>query len=254
MIFFLGDITLAPKPSELLRTNFYASPIMLSSSGSYQTETVQARPLGELASGTYVYQLTIPSAIIIPSRSIKSVEFLPLNVTIKSFAYYSSVFSPINSRGKLLNAFNLTSLNIFIPNGRLILREQGRFTGQIDLPNLSYKETHTMTFGFDADVSYRRHVRLLEGNETSEMVKYDVEYTFSSAKLTRDIQIYFTESFNTFKYFQVSEVTTGNDNQAYPDIDLYGTDLRGPIYLTTKNHIQSFRFKLFLFRSKPVNN
>lgn len=248
-----GDISLNPK-YEAVRTSYSYAPMMAATQFSYNSESIVTRPLGEQASGTYVFQLSIPSSIKIAPHSVKSVEFFRTNLTVESFAYYSSVFSPINSRGKLLNAYNLTSLDNFLPNGRLILRQQGRFLGQIDLPNLSINQTYMMTFGFDSDITYRRQVKILDGNETSEIMKYDVEYVFESFKPSRDIQVYFTESFSSLKYFQIDNISKLNDNNNYPEIVAYGSDLRGSIFLPRPNGQKTFSFQLTVFKSKPIDH
>jgi len=234
---------------EYLRTGFpYTANLAIPVSG-YNTEASFTRPLGEQSSGTYVYQLSLPSSITLPPHSVKSVGFFQTNVTVESFSYYSFVFSPINSRGKLLNAYNLTSFNNFLPNGRLLVREQGRFLGQINLPNLSINETYTMVFGFDADITYRRQVEVLEGNDNSNSITYYVEYNFENCKLSRDVRVYFIESFSLFKYFQIRNISTTND---IPDLVSYGTDLRGLFYLPHKNGQKMISYNLILDKFETI--
>jgi len=234
-----GDISLDPRPFGYFRTG-------LSSSLSYQ--------FGEQTSGTYVYQLSLPSSMILPSNSIKSVSFFQPNITVDSFSYYSSVFSPVNASGKLLNAYNLTSFNNFLPNGRLFLREQGRFLGQIDLPDLSMEETYTMLFGFDADVLYRRQVKIIEGDENSDSITYYVEYVFENFKTLYDVRVYFTESFSLFKYFQIKNISTSNDNKNFPDLISYGTDLRGYILLPRQNIPKIISYNIVTYKFQPIVN
>jgi hypothetical protein len=235
----LGDISLNPRPFGYFRTG-------LSSSLSYQ--------FGEQTSGTYVYQLSLPSSMILPPNSIKSVSFFQPNITVDSFCYYSSVFSPVNASGKLLNAYNLTSFNNFLPNGRLFLREQGRFLGQIDLPDLSMEETYTMLFGFDVDVLYRRQVEIIEGDENSDSITYYVEYVFENFKTLYDVRVYFTESFSLFKYFQIKNISTSNDNKNFPDLISYGTDLRGYILLPRQNVPKIISYNIITYKFKPTVN
>jgi hypothetical protein len=235
----LGDISLNPRPFGYFRTG-------LSDILSYQ--------FGEQTSGTYVYQLSLPSSMILPPNSIKSVSFFQPNITIDSFCYYSSVFSPVNASGKLLNAYNLTSFNNFLPNGRLFLREQGRFLGQIDLPDLSMEETYTMLFGFDVDVLYRRQVEIIEGDENSDSITYYVEYVFENFKTLYDVRVYFTESFSLFKYFQIKNISTSNDNKNFPDLISYGTDLRGYILLPRQNIPKIISYNIVTYKFQPIVN
>jgi len=240
-----GDITLTRQPLDYFRTALSSYKSSVSESTSFP------HPLGEQASGTYVYQLSLPLSITLPSRSLKSVPFLETFVTVESFLYYSSVFSPVNSNGRLLTAYNLTTMNNFLPNGRLFLREQGRFLGQIDLPNLPVNGTYTMIFGVDADVSYRRQVTVVEGDKHSDSITYYVEYVFENSKLSRNIQVYFLESFNLFKYFQIENLSTPKNNNNLLNIKSYGTNLRGYIFVPYQNSQTMVSYNLIIYKYKP---
>jgi len=249
-----GDVTLSPKPVDYLRTiSSYRSTVGVLFS-AYRTGASFTRSLGEDASGTYVYPLSLPSSVALPPRSLKSIQFLTPNVTVQSFAYYSSAFSPVNANGKLFKAYNLTALSHFLPNGRLLLREQGRFIGQTDLPDLSIDETYTMIFGYDADVCYRREVQVLKGDETQDSITYRVKYMFENAKLSRDIRVYFKESFSSFKYFQIENISTSNEKDNLPDLISYGTDLRGYISLPRQGGEKMISYDLITYKYKPTNN
>ena len=209
------------------------------------------RPLGEQASGTVVYQLSLPSSVTVPARSLKSVRFLETRVDVDSFFYYSSLFSPINSKGKLLTAYNLTSLENFLPNGRLLLREQGRFLGQIDIPDVSVNSTYTMLFGADADVSYRRQVSVLSDEDNDHTMSYRVEYVFENVKPLRDVPVYFSESFNSFKSFQIEELSRPINNDNLLNIELRGTDLHGYFLLPRQSIPMMISYKVLIFKDKP---
>jgi hypothetical protein len=245
-----GDIHLNQEPLYYLHTTLlYESRVRGVPSSNYAIDSSLARPLGERASGTYVYELSLPSSIVLPGRSLKSIPFLQTNVTVESFLYYSSVFSPVNSNGKVLNAYNLTSMNDFLPNGRLLLREQGRFIGQVDLPNLSTNETYTMIFGSDAEVSYRRQVTVLQGDENSDSITYYVEYAFENCKPSRDVQVYFLESFSLFKNFQIQNISTVPNNNNLPNIRSYGTDLRGYIFIPRQCSQTMISYNFFVYKN-----
>jgi len=188
----------------------------------------------------------------LPPYSVKSVQFFQTNVTIEPFVFYSSLFSPVNSNGKLLNAYNLTSLDNFLPNGRLLLREQGRFIGEIDLPNLSMDETYTMIFDFDADISYHRQVQILEGDKNSDSTTYYVEYIFENSKSSHDVRVYFVESFSLFTYFQIQNISTSMNNKNIPDLVLYGTALRGYMFLPHQHGQKTISYNLIVYKFKPT--
>jgi len=249
-----GDVSLNQKTFEYLRTGLlYGANAAVPLSG-YKIDASFTRPIGEQASGTYVYRLTSPLSITLPPHSVKSVEFFNTNVTVEPFVAYSSVFSPVNSNGKLSNAYNLTSFDSFLPNGRLFLYDQERFVGEIDLPNLAIDETYTMIFGSDADISYRRQVKILEGNENSDSITYYVEYIFENSKTSRDVRVSFIESFSIFKYFQIRNISTSNDNNDLPDLVCYGTDLRGYMFLPRQHGQKKISYNLIIYKFKPTNN
>jgi len=244
-----GDVVLNSKSFEYLHTDLSHVDVRLS---THLTDPSLTHSLGEQASGVYVYQLSIPTSITLPARSTKSIQFFQTNVTVEPFVYYSSIFLPVNTHGKLLNAYNLTSFNNFIPNGRLLLREQGRFVGQIDLPDLTIDETFTMILGYDADISYRRQVKILEGDENSDSITYYVEYTFENSKVSRDVRLYFIESFSPFKYFQIKNISTFNDKKNVPDLVLYGTDLRGYMFIPRQGGQKMISYNLIMYNYKPT--
>jgi len=252
-----GDIKLNQKPVEYLRTGLSYGANFDELLSTYTTDSSSTRSLGEQASSTYVYQLLLSSFMTLPSHSMKSVEFFQINVTVEPFLYYSSVFSPVNTHGKLLNAYNLTSLNSFIPNGRLLLREQGRFIGQINLPDLTVNETYTMVFGSDPDVLYHRRVKIVENdedNEDNDSITYYVEYVFENYKLTRDVRVYFIESFSLFKHCQVQNISTSNNENNFPDLVTYGTDLRGFMVIPRQRSQITFSYNLIRYKVKPTVN
>ncbi|CAF1548185.1 unnamed protein product [Rotaria sp. Silwood1] len=225
--FIAGDRNLNQRPIEYLRSNsLYLTngPLPLTSN-SIDNNFIHA--LDEQVSSTHVYQLSLSSSMIIPSHSIKSIKFFETNITIEQFLYYSSEFSIINSNGKLINAFNLTSYNNFIPNGHLTLYEQGRLIGQINLPDITQGEIYMMKFGYDSDVIYHRQVTIIEDNPNNEYITYYIEYIFENYKLSHDIHLYFIESFKSLKYYQIKKISKSKDNKNLPDLISYGTDLRG---------------------------
>jgi len=246
-----GDVSLNPKSFEYLRTGLPNVGIILSGA---PTDPTLIRPLDERTSRKHIYQLSIPSPVTLPPFSLKSLRFFETNVTVEPFIYYSSAFLPLNSTGKLLDAYNLTSFNDFIPNGRLLLREQGRFIGQINLPDLSFGETYTMVFGYDTDVSYRRQVNILDGDENSDSITYYVEYIFKNSKSTRDVRVYFIESFSSFQYFQVKNISTSNDNRNNPDLISYGTDLRGYMFIPRQGVEKTISYTLIIYKYQPTYN
>ena len=206
------------------------------------------------ASGTYVYETSVPSPFSLAPHSTRSVQFFQANVTVEPFHYYSAEFSPINGRGKLLNAYNITSHQTFIPNGRLSLHQEGRFLGQTKLPDLAIGETYTMVLGHDADVSYQRQVSMLEGDENSETMTYEVEYTFQNDAATTDARIDFVESFGSHKYFEVKNISQSSKLLQGADLMSYGTDLRGRLIVPRLPGRQTIRYQVVIFKVKPIMN
>jgi len=111
-----------------------------------------------------------------------------------------------------------------------------------------------MIFGFDADVSYHRQVKIVEGDEYSDSITYYVEYVFENFKTLHDVRVYFIESFSLFKYFQIKNISTSNDNNNFPDLISYGTDLRGYIFLPRQNVQKIISYNVIMYKFKPTIN
>jgi len=211
--------------------------------------------LGEQASGVYVYQLKTPSTTItLPPRSTTSIDFFEPQITVDSFLSYSSIFTTFNTKGKLAKTYNITSVDAYVPTGRLVMLEQGRFIGEVDLPDLTIGEIYTVQFSYDADVSYRRRVNMLQGDEDSESVVYGVEIMFENRKPLRDIPIDFTESYSAYKYYEVNNISTtvGDNNEKVVDLVLYGTDLRGHFMLKRQGGQKFIRYEVTVHKTKPL--
>jgi len=242
-----GDVSLNPKPMEYLHTGALyrtTSGALLSVSRTMSSKT---RSFVENGDGTHVYQLSMPSPVALPPYSLKSLEFLTPNVTVKSFATYSSIFLPYNVSGKLYKTYNLTSCETFLPAGRLVFREQGRFVGQVNLPDLSINENYTINFGYDSDVNYRREVEVLDGDVDGDRIIYEVKYFFENINVSRDIRVYFSESFSLFNYYQIKNISTSKDT--FDNQDSY---LRGSIYLPRQSEEKMISYQLFIYKDKPT--
>jgi len=218
---------------------------------AYTTGTSYTRLLDEKASGTHVYQLSLPSPIKLSPHSTKSVKFLEADVKVTPFLYYTTVFSSGNSHGKLFNAYNLTCFNNFLPTGRLLLREEGRFIGQINLPDLTRGETYTTILGYDADVLYRRQVTILEGDQNSDSITYHVEYIFENYKPSRDVRVYFIESFESVINFEIRNISTSKDDKKLPDLVSNGKDLRGYITIPHQRRQKIISYDIITRKTKP---
>jgi len=69
------------------------------------------------SSGRRRFPVTMQSPIVIPPRSVKSVQFMQPDVQVRPFPYFTTAFFAENSTGRVLNAYNITSMNGFIPTG-----------------------------------------------------------------------------------------------------------------------------------------
>jgi len=210
-----------------------------------------ADQMGEQASGAYVFQMRIPSSVVLPPHSSVSVPFFQPTVMVEPFFGYLSLFSPMNSKGKLFKAYNISSLETFLPAGRLMLHEQGRFIGELDMPGVAAGEVYAMHFGQDADVVYRRHVKILQGNADSDTVTYGVEINFENLKPSRDIFVDCMESFEEYNYFEVTQISMSKDNM--PDLVLYGTELRAKFPLQQQGGRKMISYNVTVHKTKPAD-
>jgi len=233
-----GDIKLITMPDPYLRpavsyattyTNAFSMPLM--------TKLEIAQQWGERASGAYVFPLRPQSTVVLPPRSTTSIPFFEPQVKVDPFLSYSMLFSTVNSKGKLMKSYNLTSIDAYLPTGRLMLQEQGRFLGELNMPDLSIGEVHTMQFGYDADCSYQRRVSLLQLDESADKITYNVEIYIENRKPSRPVVIDWTESFADLKYFEVNKISIDMEKQ--PDLVLYGSELRGRFFTSTKKWCQN---------------
>jgi hypothetical protein len=256
-----GDIKLSGRPIDYVPIALSGGSYAVSGlpESDYSSGAPVTRPLGEQASGTYVFKLLLTSPLTLTPHTVKSVKFIETNVTIEPVLYYSTKFSPMNLHGKLFNAYNLTSfgidstkLNTIIPSGRLILREQGTFVGDITLPDLAMGETHTMIFGRDADVTYRRYVTIVKGEENKETITYNVRYVFKNLKSIRDVHIDFIESFGSLKSFEIKSISTSVDG-GVPDLVSYGSDLRGSFIVPRESGEKTISYNIIVYKEPTVN-
>jgi len=139
-------------------------------------------------------------------------------------------------------------MNGFIPTGRLLLREGGEFVGEINMPDLMFNETVTMLFGYDADVSYRRQVRFIENEPSNDMETYQVEYIFENVKPSRDVRVYFTESFDAFRFVEVTDIMMRDREQFEMKFD--GNFLRGFIPIPRQGARSTLTYTLRTSRTK----
>ena len=107
----------------------------------------------------------------------------------------------------------IESVERSLPSGHLLLREEGRFIGELNLPNLNPGDIHSMIYGYDPDVLYRRKVTRIENEENSDAIIYNVEYKFENRKISSDVYSYFCESFYSLKDFQITNITASDPDE-----------------------------------------
>jgi len=134
----------------------------------------------------------------------------------------------------------------------LRLREEERFVGEITLPDLAANETYTMMFGSDNDVSYRRQVKMIQGDESSDSMTYNVQYVFENYKSSRDVRLYFVESFSSIRYYAVKNISTSNDEKKFPDLEVYGTELRGNLMIPSGRVQKMISYDITTYKTKPT--
>jgi len=210
-----------------------------------------ADQMGEQATGAYVFQMRIPSSIVLPPHSSVSVPFFQPSVKVEPFFGYLALFSPMNSKGKLFKAYNITSLETFLPAGRLMLSEQGRFIGELDMPGIAVGEVYATHFGQDADLVYRRRVEILQGNADSDMLTYGVKITFENLKPSRDVVVDCMESFEEYNFFEVAQISMSNENM--PDFVLRGNELRSKFSLPQQSGRKTISYNVTVHKKKPVD-
>ncbi|UJR32061.1 hypothetical protein I4U23_019529 [Adineta vaga] len=248
--FVSGDIKLNADSNDFIN---YAPIYSYQSYKSSSEKEVTFTPfMNKEASGSYVYQIFTKSAFILPPHSIKTIEFAKKNITVQRFHYYASIFEPINSRGKLLSAYNITSYDSFIPSGPVSLHLEGRFLGQTKLPDLAIGETYSVIFGYDADVSYHRKVTVSESNQKNKPVIYHVEYTFKNTATAMDTTVEFVESLGSLKYFEIKNISSIDGKTESSHIIRHGTDLKATFVLPHNNSKFTIHYDILVYKSRPI--
>ncbi|CAF1239539.1 unnamed protein product [Adineta steineri] len=200
-------------------------------------------------SGIYLIEPNFPSSSILAPYSTQSIPFLQDDIIVNSFNYYSGDFLPVNSTGKLLNAFNITSNTSFIPNGRILINKGGKFIAQTSLPNIAIGEIYTSVYGYNTEVSYRRKVTIVEGDEDSSSTTYYVEYIFKNSA-EDDARIYFIDSFHSLKYFQIKNISSSGLNGDIPDFVIHDINLRGYFIVPSSIGQKTISYSVVVYKTK----
>jgi hypothetical protein len=224
------------------KTNAYHARVMPSQDASFS--------MREQPSSACVFDLDLTTDMILPPRSVKSFAYINDIVHVQSFLVYSSVFSSLNRKGKLIVAYNLTSANTFFPKGRLILREQGRLIGETNTPDMKHGETYTMLFGYDAKIDYCRHVTIVPNVDNTTSMTYNVQYMFDNNKSLKNIQLDFTESFSAYPYFEIKNISRSIKDEHMFDLRVFGNDLRGQVTIVPEHKETLFSYDVTIFTSK----
>ncbi|CAF4181808.1 unnamed protein product, partial [Adineta steineri] len=179
-------------------------------------------------SGIYLIEPNFPSSSILAPYSTQSIPFLQDDIIVNSFNYYSGDFLSVNSTGKLLNVFNIISNTSFIPNGRILINKGGKFIAQTNLPNIAIGETYTSVCGYNTDVSYRRKITIVEGDEDSSSMTYYVEYIFKN-----------------------SAEDDARLNGNIPDLVIHDANLRGYFIVPSSNGQKTISYNVVVYKPKP---
>ena len=158
----------------------------------------------------------------------------------------------MNSKGKLIYFYNLTTVNSFLPRGYAYFYEQGRTVGRFYLPDLLPGQNYEFFAGADSDTSYDRRVTRLPTDDNSDSINYYVEYVFKNSKRTYDIPLYFFESFKLFESFQIENLSVPNSRSNRPNVVLNDKYLRGYFFIPRQDSETILSYNLIVKKSKPT--
>lgn len=108
---------------------------------------------GQIA-GLYLYSIDQP--FVLRPKSIFSLPFI--NPTVQITKYFGLTLSFTNHTiiRKLQRKYSIESMDRYLPQGPLTIREQDRLVGVTHLPNMAIGDKHIFNAGQDPDVSLFR--------------------------------------------------------------------------------------------------
>jgi len=191
---------------------------------------------GQDVGGNYIYTVNRP--IELSPKSTITIPFIKPRVLIKRFVRYSFQFLTTNDKGKLIRGFTIKT-NRFLPKGSIIVRDQDRFLGEQNIPDLTAEEEHDIELGKDADVKFKREISTLLSNEQNGTTKYRIEIIFDNKKST-EINVKFTEKF----YGKYSVIISDADKNSL--LKMNGNELNSQ-FLLASNSSQTINYDVVIY-------
>lgn len=212
----------------------------------FETTENSFTPFEDTSSGIYVNHLSLERRLELPPKSVQSVPFLNAKVNVEPYLIYLSTFTPSKSSGKLQRVYELSTVDVNLPAGKLIIREDDRMVSQQQLPQLTIGERIPLRIGFDSDVLYRRNVHLINATENGSSMTYHVEYSFEDRHPSRNVSVRFTENFLNHQNIRLQPISN-------KIIEFVNNEVQGNFIISGKSKPITFSYNITIFKSRQSN-
>jgi hypothetical protein len=118
--------------------------------------------------GVYIY--TINETFILDPRSNYILPIFRPMIDIERYGSIEKYFSSMDNRGNAERAYRLRVEDIFLPQGKVFVRESDRLVGEIYSPDLAANETNEFNLGRDPDLQYIEYVQFKSRREAYETI------------------------------------------------------------------------------------
>ena len=201
----------------------------------------QIQAEGELA-GVYWYSIDQPFVLV--QQSTFSLPFVEPKIQLEKYFGLQTFFQEQTHKGKFQRKYRLES-DRFLPKGNVTVREDGRVVGQAQLADLSAGEKQDLDCGNDADVSFRREVKVV--TQKRDSASYQIRLTIKNGKKT-SIRYEYKELISSVQFTVVAQSESEDLNEHIQSI-AEGVQIHRDDLAANAEHV--FQYELVLQYRNP---
>jgi hypothetical protein len=188
-----------------------------------------------------VYIFTINETFILDPRSNYILPIFRPIIDIERYGSIDKYFFSVDNRGNAERGYRLRVEDLFLPQGKVFVRESDRLVGEIYSPDLAANETNEFNLGRDPDLQYIEYVQLKSRREIYETISnswvlltYTIDLHLINIK-QRSVSIEYRLRFGSQDNLTLKENTKNNL------LEVDGSSLIG-IFELNANDEQQFKF------------
>lgn len=167
--------------------------------------------------GLYIF--SINDTFVLESRTTYILPMFRPTIHTERFGSIEKYFSPNDNRGNAQRTYRLRVEEIFLPRGKVFIRESDQLVGETYWPDLASNETNEFTLGQDPDIRYIEHVQLnsrrkvYQSNSSRVVLStYTIELNLFNNK-PREINIEYRLKFYSQSNLKLNQSTTSDSIQ-----------------------------------------